>query len=551
MTHGPRGVFWSEVRASDGATVAAAVSVRCLASSQAPNLGQRAGSHVPMTRILRSGRNHWCELAVSRVGLLVDGADYYRAFYEAAQDAQRYILLAGWQFDSEACLLRGEEADGATLPVALLKYLNALCARNENLRIYILAWDFHAVFSLEREWMQQQRFNWSTNDRLTFLFDSSHAERGSHHQKFVVIDGQIAFVGGLDLCDHRWDERSHKDPHPLRVSRGEPHKPFHDVQAYVAGQETCAELASLYACRWEAAGGQPLELPSFSTPSTYEPRGALPLEFARIAISRTDPHGAPTKAERCREICDLYLDAIAAAERSIYIETQYFTSSEIGAALAERLVDGTTPALDVILVLNMQAETLKEEVAVGLAQAKVIARLRQAASGTSHRLGIYYSVPETEGGAEPERATYIHSKLMIVDDRFLTIGSANLTNRSTCLDTELNLSVETDDASDAPARSIARIRHDLISEHLGRSTPRDSAGLVVALDDLARRREGRLRIHPSPTDKERAALEVIDPEQLPFDPAAIEDEEHRRSIFVGGLGALWTWLATQTTRSRE
>ena len=65
-----------------------------------------------MTRILRSPRNVWSERPVTQAGLLVDGDDYYRAFYEAAQNAERYILLAGWQFDSDASLLRGPEAEG-------------------------------------------------------------------------------------------------------------------------------------------------------------------------------------------------------------------------------------------------------------------------------------------------------------------------------------------------------------------------------------------------------------------------------------------------------
>lgn len=502
-----------------------------------------------MSRILQSTRNFWCEEPVMAAGLLVDGDDYYRAFYEAAQKAEKYILLAGWQFDADACLLRGAEAEGATLPVTLLKYLDALCQRNENLKIYLLAWDFHPVFLLEREWMQELRFNWTTNDRLAFLFDSNHADQGSHHQKFVVIDGQLAFLGGLDLCDHRWDDRSHKDPNPLRLSRGEPHKPFHDVQAYVVGTEVSAKLSELFACRWEAAGGGPLVLPepaaTFAS-ARYEPSGAVPLAGSTVALSRTDPQGSPTKTKNCREICDLYLDAIAAAQRLIYIETQYFSSREVGAGLAERLRTRDAEPLNVVLVLNMEAETLKEEIAVGLAQAKVIADLRKAVEGTRHRLGIYYTVPKTDGDDEPARATYIHSKIMIVDDRFLTIGSANLTNRSTCVDTELNLSVETDNPDDAVGQSIARARQSLIDEHLGASDTLDATSLVASLDDLARRRRGRLRLHPSPTENERTALEVIDPQQLPFDPAAPEDNDHRRSLFVDGLGALWRRFANET-----
>lgn len=498
-----------------------------------------------MARILEVGRNVWCERPASAVGLLVDGEDYYRAFYEAAQRAERYILLAGWQFDTDACLLRGEEARRATLPVKLLEFLDTLAQRRPELCIYILAWDFHAVFALERQWLQELRVNWTTNERLKFMFDDHHHDEGSHHQKFVVIDGRLSFLGGLDLCDQRWDDRKHTDPNPLRDSRGGHHKPFHDIQAYLQGTEVSQELAKLFTSRWLVAGGEALDLPMLpALDEPYEPAGAVPLSARRVALSRTDIHGLPNGAAKCREIADLHLDAIAKAERLVYIETQYFSSEEIGAALVERLERG--PALEVVVVLNMKAETFKEEVAVGLAQAKVLKDLRQAAAGSEHQLGVYYTVPATADGAEPERATYIHGKLMIVDDRFLTIGSANLTNRSTSVDSELNVSIETEDAGDEMATSIRAARQGLIDEHLG-VEPHESFAigrLVSRLDELAREKRGRLRLHPSPTAKERQALEVIDPQQLPFDPSALESRDEDKSIFVGGIGGLFKRLTS-------
>jgi phosphatidylserine/phosphatidylglycerophosphate/cardiolipin synthase-like enzyme len=482
---------------------------------------------------------------VTAFGLLIDGRDYYRAFYHAALAAEEYIVMTGWQFDTDACLLRGDEARAAELPVALLPFLDALCERNQNLKIYLLAWDFHHVFALERQWVQELRFNWMTSDRIKFIFDSKHHDEGAHHQKFVVIDGRLAFLGGLDLCDQRWDERSHKDPNPLRDSRGEPHKPFHDVQAYLLGNDVSAELAKLFDHRWQAAGGDALHLrhlPPIAT--SYEPEDAVVLEAAQVSLSRTDIFGSPTGTKNCREICDQHLDAIAAAERLIYVETQYFTSEELCKALVERLRVADDSVLEVVLVLNDKAETFKEEVAVGLAQAKVILDLRQAVHGTKHQLGIYYTVPETEAGVEPERATYIHSKLLIVDDRFLSVGSANWTNRSTSVDTELNVSVETQDPADALGTSIRRARQNLIAEHLGVAAADSEklVGSVRELDERARSRDGRLRLHPSPTEKERKVLEVIDPQQLPFDPSALEARDEDKSIFVGGLGALWRRL---------
>jgi len=496
-----------------------------------------------VSRILGTNDNYWCEEAVSACGILVDGDDYYRAVFEAGQLAEEYILLAGWQFDTDACLLRGVEAERAALPVSLLAYLNALCEQKPALRIYVLAWDFHVVFALEREWLQDLRFKWLTNERLQFLFDAHHVAGGSHHQKFVVVDGALAFLGGLDLCDHRWDDRRHCVPNALRVSRGEPHRPFHDVQAYLVGA-VARRLTELFSARWQAAGGAALTLPQLATPRVgeFQPRGGLPLAATQVALSRVDPYGAPTGAKDCREILQLTLDALNAARQLVYVETQYFSARALGDAFAACLEDTSRPPLSIVLVLNEHAETLKEEIAVGLAQARVIKQLRAAAARGPHRLRIYYTVPQTEPGVEPERATYIHSKLMIVDDRFLMVGSANFTNRSNGLDTELNAAFEADSADTALGRSIRGARQALIAEHLGVPELEQGEDLIELLDRYASTGNARLRAHPSPTATELQALEVIDPTLLPFDPAAPEAVDHDRTLFVGGIGDIWRKL---------
>jgi len=155
-------------------------------------------------------------------GVLVDAADYYRAFHAAAAQAQRYILISGWQFDRGVQLLRGVDAVGRGQELRLLEFLDGLCARNPALHIYLLAWDFHFVFALEREWMQRLWFHFASNPRLAFRFDDTPSAQGSHHQKMVVIDGTVAFVGGIDLCEARWDDRQHRSDNPLRTSRGRP-----------------------------------------------------------------------------------------------------------------------------------------------------------------------------------------------------------------------------------------------------------------------------------------------------------------------------------------
>ena len=156
--------------------------------------------------------------------------------------------------------------------------------------------------------------------------------------------------------------------------------------------------------------------------------------------------------------------------------------------------------------------------------------------GTHHRLGIYYTGARDGTGSNPNAATYIHSKIMIVDDRFLTVGLGEPHQPQHVPGHRAErVSVETENAGDALGRSITHARQSLIAEHLGIPTrsPRRGEGLVATLDDLAARHEGRLRLHPSPTEKERGRADVVDPQQLPFDPAAVEDHDHRRSIFVG------------------
>ena len=96
--------------------------------------------------------------------------------------------MSGWQFDSGVLLLRGSDAPPGA-EVRFLPFLNSLCEANPDLHVYILAWDFHVVLALEREWMQRVYFDWMTNPRFRFLFDNCPAPGGSHHQKFVVVDG--------------------------------------------------------------------------------------------------------------------------------------------------------------------------------------------------------------------------------------------------------------------------------------------------------------------------------------------------------------------------
>jgi phospholipase D1/2 len=516
------------------------------------------------------GRNAWRQPRAESAGLLVDAKDYYTAFYRAALGARRYILLSGWQFDRGVQLLREKDVAYARSrggEVRLLPMLDGLCRSRPQLEVYVLAWDFHVVFALEREWMQKLYFHWATHERLRFRFDDCHPPGGCHHQKFVVIDGRISFLGGIDLCESRWDDRRHLARNPARVSRGTPQKPYHDVQTYLTGRPVAEALTALFRERWKRAGGDPIrlpEVPARTSPRAYRPRGALPLPPGPVALSRTDPR--KTLRQSSFEVRVQLEDAIAAAQRLIYIETQYFSSRRLCESLERRLRQ-RKPRLQVVMVLNQRAEAVKEEIAVGLRQAQNMERLRQVAAETGHALGAYYSVAEgrvREGrGPAREKPTYIHSKLMIVDDRYLNVGSANLTNRSMDLDTELNASWECQPGQNpALVRTIRRARVSLLAEHLGVkgvASLRALAAvgdLVAHLDGLLARGRGRLRALPPPSPQQARALSIIDPRALPFDPESELDPEvaeatQQRSLFRVGIRDLWIRLATPAQRRSE
>lgn len=185
-----------------------------------------------MEPVLKPGRNCRGIYGVKKTGLLIDGRNYYRAFYLSAQKARHYVLIAGWQFDSKVALLRGEDLKKAQNDVFLLPFLSNLCDRNPDLHIYLLAWDFSILFALKREWLQKWVFEWNANERIHFRFDSRHAVGAGHHQKFVVIDGILAFVGGMDICSNRWDDRLHLSKNPNRINAsGKSYELYHDIQS--------------------------------------------------------------------------------------------------------------------------------------------------------------------------------------------------------------------------------------------------------------------------------------------------------------------------------
>lgn len=401
--------------------------------------------------VLEPGKNCWQTTRAERLGWLIDGEDYFRALRDSFGAAEREIIIVGWDIDSRVELIR-DESDPRH-PSPLCETLTTLVDGNPNLNIYILSWDFAAVYMLERELLPALSFGWTTSERMHFKLDGEHAHGASHHQKIVIIDGKVGYVGGFDITKCRWDTREHTANDARRTDTdGNQYRPFHDVQAIVSGA-VVDDLRELASERWERACGEPLpDIEHTDGADVWPTDTPVHANDVGVALARTfvDIDGG----ERIQEVEQLYLDMIASARRSIYIENQYFTSKSIAEALAESLQGDVGP--EIVVVLPGVTSGWLEQATMDLLRNRAIAALREA--DRHGRLRIVAPVKDALG----DNAMNVHAKLIVIDDRWLRIGSANLSRRSMGLDSECDLVVDARDG-DAAITLCA----DLLSEHLG------------------------------------------------------------------------------------
>ena len=409
----------------------------------------------PPRGVLNPGANCWRIEDADRLGAIVDAADYFAAFAEACRAARRQILILGWDFDRCERLHRDEDA-GGDLPDELGSFLVGLVRRTRGLKVYLLSWDFNMIYAAERELLPALRLRLQAPPRFHFRLDAEHPSGASHHQKVVVVDDRVAFVGGIDLSRWRWDTSEHRPDDPRRTDPdGKSYPPFHDMMLLVEG-DVAARLGELARERWRRAHGWNIRPPDGVESAPWPKAVEAGLSCVPVAIARTEPEYAGRAA--VKEVRQLYLDAIASARRLVYIENQYLSARCLADAIASRLAEPDGP--EVVVVLPRETGGWLEQVTMDVLRGRVVERMR--AADRHQRLGIYYPHQPGLGDA----CISVHAKLLIVDDRLLRIGSSNASNRSMGLDTECDLAIEAQRAGDDVEQFIRGFRHRLLAEHL-------------------------------------------------------------------------------------
>ncbi len=472
--------------------------------------------------LLVPGRNCWRIERANRLAFLIDGEAYFTAVRAAIARAKRSVFILGWDIDSRIRLVPDGANDG--LPEELGEFLNAVVERERDLRMYVLSWDYAMVFAMDLEWLPMYKLDWRTHRRLHFRLDDKHPVGASHHQKVVVIDDAVAFVGGLDLTHSRWDTPEHACISSGRCNPdGKSYRPYHDVQVMVDGAAARA-LGELCRDRWSRVSPRPARAPDAALRNDPWPPHVQPeITGVDAAISRTDP--GYTTHMPVNEIRHLYVDAIDAATRSMYLENQYFSSSVVGSALAARLRNPQGP--EIVVVSRRTEEGWLEERTMGVLRARLHGQLEEADAGGRYRL-YYPEVP----GLEMPHLLNVHSKVLVVDDELCSVGSANFSNRSMGFDTECNVAIEAR-GDERIRRVIAGLRNRLLGEHLGTDAEdvgaeiaRQGGSLIKAIEALKRPGRTLEPINPQVSPEIDAlvpASAIVDPER-PMDPEELVHE---------------------------
>ncbi|KAF5453226.1 hypothetical protein F2P56_028143 [Juglans regia] len=481
------------------------------------------------------------------------GGTYYEPhrcwedIFDAISNAKHLIYITGWSVYTEISLVRDSRRPKPGGDIMLGELLKKKAS--EGVRVLMLVWDDRtSVGLLKRDGLmathdEETEHYFQNTDVHCVLCPRNPDDGGSiiqdlqisamftHHQKIVVVDSElptggsqkrriVSFVGGLDLCDGRYDTAFHSvfrtldtvhhdDFHQpnftgASITKGGPREPWHDIHSRLEGPIAWDVLFN-FEQRWRKQGGKDLliqlrELDDIlitPSPVTFPDDH----ETWNVQLFRSIDGGAafgfpetPEDAARAglvsgkdniidRSIQDAYINAIRRAKDFIYIENQYFLGSsfawsadgikpeDIGALhlipkeLSLKIVskieagerfrvyivvpmwpEGIPESGSVQAILDWQKRTM-EMMYKDIIQALKAKGIEEdprnyltffcLGNREVKKHGEYEPSEKPEPDSDYIRAQearrfmiYVHTKMMIVDDEYIIVGSANINQRS-------------------------------------------------------------------------------------------------------------------------
>jgi phosphatidylserine/phosphatidylglycerophosphate/cardiolipin synthase-like enzyme len=314
-----------------------------------------------------------------------------------------------------------------------------------------------------------------SNSGTDFILDSRLNRYGpsSHHQKYIILGSKNihwAYVGGIDIAVDRWDTPDHDNPkhRPKELMAG-----WHDIQCSIRGNAV-AQLYEDFKERWnERKDGNMMNVPpshpipkpitdSLNTTASF---GKQYVQVLRTLVCGNVYDFAPRGSQTVRLA---YEKAIKNAKYYIYIEDQYFWPS----TLIDLLCQAAARNVKIILVLA-KAFDMPEPFATAHYEMRwddCIKKIMRA--NPNNVYPFHLELKETND------QIYIHSKLLIIDDCYAAIGSANQSYRSHTNDSEMHVAIVDADTikgtmngEEVEVCNFAKqLRIKLWSEHLGIAT---------------------------------------------------------------------------------
>ena len=382
----------------------------------------------------------------SAIEVLVDGEEALPRMAEAIASARSHVHIAGWCVTPDFAMSAGERP-------AILRELLSDAARRVPVRVLVWGGAPLPLYPLSRRVVRGIRESLCKGNQIVCALDTHERPLHCHHEKLVIVDDELAFVGGIDLTDLAGN-RLDRPGHPPRGSLG-----WHDVATVVRGPAV-APVARHFALRWKEAAGESLRAPG-------EPVRAGDEE---LQVVRTVPERIYQALPRGEfSILASYAGALRSAEQLVYLENQFLWSAEIVEILRQKLRNPPSERFRLLLVLPAKPNSGADDTTGQLGL------LADADDGAGRMLACTrYAV----GDGTSDRV-YVHAKVGIVDDRWLTVGSANLNEHSLFNDTEMNV------VSHSPA--LARqTRLRLWAEHLARPLEELEGDPAMLIDEVWR-----------------------------------------------------------------
>ncbi|MFN2629518.1 MAG: phosphatidylserine/phosphatidylglycerophosphate/cardiolipin synthase family protein [Gaiellaceae bacterium] len=352
----------------------------------------------------------WADVLPERGGneveVLVDGEAALPRIAEEIAGARSHVELAGWHF---AAGFRLEQPGGASL-----RELLADAAQRIEVRVLVWAGSPLPLFRPYRAQVRRSMLELTEGTSIRCGLDARERPMHCHHEKLVIVDGRVAFVGGIDLTDLAGD-RFDRSTHPARPSVG-----WHDAAVRLRGPAV-ADVSGHFRMRWREVTREAL-----GPPEPQEPVGQV-----AVQVVRTVPEHIYDAVPRGDfGILESYLRALRGAERLVYLENQFLWSPEVVDVLADKLRRPPGDDFRLLVVLPAKPNSGNDDTRGQLGI------LLDADGGAGRFLActLYQ-----HGAPAVANAVYVHAKIGIVDDRWLTVGSANLNEHSLFNDTEMNV----------------------------------------------------------------------------------------------------------------